>query len=183
MTSGGEETAAMDALGLLPDADDGGGESGAGAHEADAAAFREVAAALAWSAGPIEPPPALRVALLARVGAPRPAVSPSLTFVMNDEGWRPHPFVEGIRLKQLALDERRGVATLLLEVAPGTVYPAHHHHGAEECYVISGDVVAAGRHLHAGDFHHADGGSDHEPLRTVGGCTVLLVVDARDYLG
>ena len=33
-----------------------------------------------------------------------------------------------------------GYATLLLDVAPGTRFPAHHHGGAEECYVVSGAV-------------------------------------------
>jgi hypothetical protein len=31
---------------------------------------------------------------------------------------------------------------LLLDVAPGTRFPAHHHGGDEECYVISGSLVA-----------------------------------------
>ena len=33
-----------------------------------------------------------------------------------------------------------GYAVLLLEAAPGTRFPAHHHHDAEECYVLSGSL-------------------------------------------
>ena len=46
---------------------------------------------------------------------------------------------------------------LLLDVAPGTRFPPHHHGGAEECYVISGSLYACGKKIYAGDFHHADG--------------------------
>lgn len=175
---------ALDALGLL-DAEEREALRHAlkDARATNAAEAYETAAMLAFSTSRVQPSPALRDRLMARIAAtPQPGRATPLSFIMHDEGWMPHPQVAGIRLKQLALDEQRGVATLLMRVAPGTVYPAHHHHGAEECYVIDGDVFAGGRHLAAGDFHHADAGSDHQPLSTVNGCTVLLVVDARDYL-
>lgn len=176
---------ALDALGLLDEEEREALRHALKAARASQAAglYETAAAGLAFSTPPVEPPAALRDRLMARIAAtPQPRRPTPLSFVMHDEGWMPHPQVAGIQLKQLALDEQRGVATLLMRVAPGTVYPAHHHHGAEECYVIDGDVFAGGRHLAAGDFHHADAGSDHQPLSTVNGCTVLLVVDARDYL-
>ncbi|MGE3842478.1 MAG: cupin domain-containing protein [Vicinamibacterales bacterium] len=181
-----DEHVALDVLGLLSEA-----ERDALHHEVesqpgrDAAALYECGAVLADVFPPVTPPAHIRQAILTKVSAPRekPFVSPQLSFLMHDEGWRPHPLITGIRFKQLALDEARGVATLLLKVEPGTVYPSHHHSGHEECYVIDGDLHVAGRHLGPGDFHHADGGSDHGTLTTTGGCTVLLVVDARDYLG
>jgi hypothetical protein len=66
--------------------------------------------------------------------------------------------------------------------APGVRFPPHHHTGDEECYVISGSLIACGRRLVAGDFHHAEGGSDHGELFTEEGCRVLLVVPPEDYL-
>lgn len=180
-----ETDVALDALGLLSD------EEQATLHHAlkdsgstAAAALYDIAASeLAFGSTPVDPPAGLRDRLMARIAAtPRVASPEALSFIMNGDGWQPHPLVSGIQLKQLALDQQRGIATLLMKVAPGTVYPAHHHHGPEECYVIDGDVFAGGRHLSTGDFHHADAGSDHQPLSTIGGCTVLLVVDARDYL-
>jgi anti-sigma factor ChrR (cupin superfamily) len=99
----------------------------------------------------------------------------------NDQDWLPHP-VPGIRMKVLAENRQQGYVTLLLDVAPGTRFPAHHHGGAEECYVISGSLVACGRRITAGDFHHADAGSDHGELTTDEGCRVLLVVAPEDYL-
>lgn len=101
-------------------------------------------------------------------------------FIYADSNdWIQHS-IEGIKIKQLAFNEKSGYAMLLMKVAPGTKYPAHHHNGAEECYVIEGDVYAQGKILGAGDFHHAEGGSDHNPLYTKNGCTLILVVDPKD---
>lgn len=122
--------------------------------------------------------------LLARLRAPAepPALPAGFSFRLGSEDdWLPHP-VPGIRMKVLAQNRKRGYVTLLLDVAPGTTFPAHHHSGDEECYVLSGSVIACGRRIEAGDFHHADGGSDHGELRSEEGCQVLLVVDPEDYL-
>lgn len=182
MSSHLDELVALDALGLLTD------EQQAELHaelirigsSAQAALYDAAHAALA--AAPVVPPPGVRDRFLAQVSGGRTQPTAGLSFLVRDEGWHPHPLIAGIRMKQLSLDTNRGVATLLLDVAPGTVYPAHHHRGAEECYVVSGEVVAGGRRLRAGDFHHADADSKHQPLYSDTGCTVLLVVDARDYL-
>jgi quercetin dioxygenase-like cupin family protein len=96
-------------------------------------------------------------------------------------GWVPHP-VPGIRMRVLALNRTAGYATLLLDVAPGTRFPAHHHTGDEECYVISGTVYSYGRRMGPGDFLHADGDTDHGELWTDEGAMVLLVVPPEDYM-
>ena len=75
--------------------------------------------------------------------------------------------------------EERQIATPMARIGPGVIFPGHHHSGPEECYVISGDVIIQGRHLHAGDFHHADGGSEHDPITSMYGGEVLLVVGPR----
>lgn len=95
--------------------------------------------------------------------------------------WEQHP-IDGIQFKKLSYNEEKGYLMLLFKVAADTSYPAHHHSGAEECYVISGDVYAQGKVLGPGDFHHASGGSDHEPLYTKNGCTLLLVAEPKDYM-
>ncbi len=99
----------------------------------------------------------------------------------GEDDWMPHPDIDGIKVKQLSLNKDKDYLVLLLKVAADTEYPSHHHSGAEECYVIEGDVYAEGKILGPGDFHHADGGSDHHPLYTKNGCTLLLVVDPKDY--
>jgi anti-sigma factor ChrR (cupin superfamily) len=85
-------------------------------------------------------------------------------------------------MKVLALNKRRGYATLLLDVAPGTRFPSHHHGGAEECYVVSGSLFTCGRRLGAGDFVHADADTDHGELWTEEGCRVILVVPPEEHL-
>jgi quercetin dioxygenase-like cupin family protein len=184
-----EELAALNAVGALDGEDlneflrlkEAGGEE----VEREIAAFEEVASALGAGHGRmVAPPPLVKQRLMARLNAGQaPAQSaPGLSFIFSDEGeWMPHP-VKGILIKQLALDTVRGYATLLMKVPPGTEYPEHHHSGPEECYVLEGDLHAAGRVLGPGDFHHADAGSDHGRLFTKGGCTLLLVVAPSDYL-
>lgn len=150
---------------------------------ADALEFDEVVAIwLAELASAEAPRPEVKQRLLARIAEAAPAVPAGFSFrYAADEDWLPHP-VPGIRMKILAMNRGGGRATLLLDVAPGTRFPAHHHSGDEECYVISGSLVACGRRIGPGDFHHADGGSDHGELWTDEGCRVLLVVSPEDYM-
>jgi len=109
------------------------------------------------------------------------ALSAALHFIRRDEGWQQHP-IPGITVKVLSVDDKTGVATLLIKAAPGTTYPAHHHSGSEGCFVIEGEVLVAGRRIGPGDFHLADAGTDHDPLYTETGATVLLVCAAADYM-
>ena len=134
---------------------------------------------------------ALAEAAAGREPAPRPEVRERLMRALDvpgfgftwadDDRWLPHP-VPGIRMKILALNRRRGYATLLLDVAPGTRFPAHHHGEAEECYVIAGSLFTCGRKLGAGDFVHADANTDHGELWTEEGCQVILVVPPEEHL-
>jgi anti-sigma factor ChrR (cupin superfamily) len=110
------------------------------------------------------------------------ATPPGFAFsYAREDAWLPHP-VPGIRMKVLAVNRERGYAALLLDVAPGMRFPAHHHGGAEECYVLSGSLFTCGRQLEAGDFVHADANSDHGELWTDEGCRVILVVPPAEHL-
>jgi anti-sigma factor ChrR (cupin superfamily) len=107
---------------------------------------------------------------------------PGFSFAWRvDDTWIPH-VVPGIQMKVLALNRRSGYATLLLDVQPDTRFPAHHHGGAEECYVISGSLFTCGRRLGAGDFVHADANTDHSELWTEEGCQVILIVPPEEHL-
>lgn len=146
----------------------------------DAIEFDELLAlALAASAPAAEPGSHVRRRLLAEAAAP----AAGFRVVRGDDpgGWMPHP-VPGIAMKVLAVDQQRGYATLLLDVAPGTRFPPHHHGGAEECYVVSGTLFNAGQKLYAGDFIHADADTDHAELWTEEGCRVILVVPPEEHL-
>jgi quercetin dioxygenase-like cupin family protein len=127
-----------------------------------------------------EPRPGIRGRIMAAVSKERVPAGFSLRFEA-EEDWLPHP-VAGIRMKILSVNRRSGYATLLLDVQPGTRFPAHHHDGDEECYVISGTVYTLGRKLGPGDFIHADAGTDHGELWTDVGARVLLVVPPDEEL-
>jgi anti-sigma factor ChrR (cupin superfamily) len=139
-----------------------------------------VGLALAATASGPAPRPEVKDLLMQRLAdSSAPA---GFTFASaSDDRWLPHA-VHGIRMKILALNKARGYATLLLDVAPGTRFPAHHHGGAEECYVISGSLFTCGRRLGAGDFVHADENTDHGELWTEEGCQVILVVPPEEHL-
>jgi quercetin dioxygenase-like cupin family protein len=124
------------------------------------------------------PRPEVKQRLLASLAGPPIPTGFSFRFAADGD-WLPHP-VPGIRMKVLALNRAAGYAALLLDVAPGTRFPAHHHAGAEECYVLSGSLYTCGRRMTAGDFVHADANTDHGELRTEEGCQVLLVVPPED---
>jgi anti-sigma factor ChrR (cupin superfamily) len=134
----------------------------------------------AGAAGP-EPSPDVRRRLMAAIRAANTPAGFSFVLEEDQDAWMPHP-VPGIRLKVLAINKARGYATLLLDVAPGTRFPPHHHGGAEECYVVSGSLFTCGRRLGPGDFVHADSDSDHGELWTDEGCRVILVVPPEEHL-
>jgi anti-sigma factor ChrR (cupin superfamily) len=122
------------------------------------------------------PSPEVRTALLARIAVPS-----NHTVRTTDGEWVASQ-VPGIHIKILAIDRPRDRVTLLVRGEPGATYPAHRHTGPEECYVIKGSLVIEGQRLRAGDFHHAEGDSDHGELHTDEGVEVMLVAAASDYL-
>jgi anti-sigma factor ChrR (cupin superfamily) len=140
-----------------------------------------VALALAGAAaGDAVPRPEVKRWLMDALTAPPVPEGFSFRFAAEAD-WLPHP-VPGIRMKVLALNRTGGYATLLLDIAPGTRFPAHHHSAAEECYVLSGSLYTCDRRLAAGDFVHADADTDHGELWTDEGCRVLLVVAPEGHL-
>jgi anti-sigma factor ChrR (cupin superfamily) len=149
--------------------------------------FDDLELPLAQSVTGETPSPDVKMRLMARIrtmqqeASAADTVPAGFSFTLDAETeWQPHP-VPGIRMKLLSVNRRAGYVTLLLDVAPGTRFPEHHHSGAEECYVISGTLEACGRTIGPGDFHHADGDTDHGELFSATGCRVLLVVPPEDY--
>lgn len=124
-----------------------------------------------------KPSPGVRDALLARITAP------SNHTITATEGEWVATAVPGLRRKILAIDREQDRITMLIKADPGARYPAHRHSGPEECYVIRGSLFVEGRLLRAGDFHHAEGDSDHGEIWTDEGAEVLLVASASDYPG
>jgi len=149
--------------------------------DAEIVEFDEIVAlGLASAETGAEPHPDVRRKLMARVAASSDPAGFAFHHAADDR-WLPHP-VPGIRMKVLALNKARGYATLLLDVAPGTHFPQHHHGGAEECFVVSGSIFTCGRRLGPGDFVHADADTDHGELWTDEGARVILIVPPEEHL-
>ncbi|SRR5260370_27161070 len=96
-------------------------------------------------------------------------------------GWKQLP-VRGAWVKLLSLERERGYAVLLGKLEAGVRYPAHAHAGAEELFVLTGDLHIGDRVLGAGDFHHSDTGTAHGVNYSVAGCTLLAVLPADHEL-
>lgn len=143
---------------------------------AEVQALYELSVALAASVPTVEPPSALRERILSRASGPGRYTLAASEGQWNESG------LPGIRVKVLAVDDVRGLVTMLLRAEPGARYPSHSHSTPEECYVISGTVTIDGRILHAGDFHHADADSQHGEITTTDGAEVLLVGGIADYM-
>lgn len=155
-------------------------------HEAPAEARAEVSrtidtAALISISLPQKPPSAgLKERILSRTKPPGP--TPDLyDFVRGtgDAGWIPMK-VPGAFVKLLSIQKEKGYAVLLGKLDPGTYYPAHHHMGAEQIFVLSGDLSIGDVKLNAGDFHNAKAGSDHGVNHSETGCTIMAIVSTED---
>ena len=144
---------------------------------AEVAYLYDASVEIAASASGEEPSPGVRDALLGhscRAGQPhhhrhRWRMGRDLDARLADEDPRDRP--------------RTGSSYDAAQGRAGAPYPAHRHSGPEECYVISGSPLVEGRVLRAGDFHYAEGASDHGEQWTDEGVEVLLVASASDYLG
>lgn len=96
--------------------------------------------------------------------------------------WEPTG-IEGVDVKQLFVDRVNDRATMLVRMAPGTVYPGHRHAAFEECFVVQGDLrIGDDVEMNAGDYQRAEKGSVHPAQSTRGGCLLLIVSSFSDEL-
>lgn len=119
-------------------------------------------------------------------GVTRPTIAAAIAGLRFDEaaeskGWKQLP-VPGTYIKLLSLERERGYAVLLGKLDPGARYPAHTNVGPEDFFILTGDLVIGDRKMKAGDFHHADKGSQHAVNYSIEGCTLLAVLTTDDPL-
>lgn len=95
--------------------------------------------------------------------------------------WRPAGFA-GVEVRELAVDPDGAFVTMLIRMAPGASYPAHEHGGAEDCYVLQGDLVIGDLTLSSGDFQRMEAGTRHPVQRTERGCLLFLRSSTEDRL-
>lgn len=147
--------------------------------------------ALALSAPEVDPPAHLWQRLEQRIaiGSPvsgepwqlwaaDPAVSPML--VHSDQGVWEATSIEGIQARKLFVDVENDRVTMLVRMRAGTAFPGHRHAGAEECYVLSGDLRFDEHVMRAGDYQFCPAGSSHSIQSTEEGCLLLLVSSRHD---
>jgi len=114
--------------------------------------------------------------------APGKACSPGVFIVRGGEGdWQPtvHP---GVAVKRLAVDPERDYITMLVRMEPGSSYPSHRHAGAEECFVLEGDLKVGDQTLRSGDYQCARSGSEHTVQSTENGCLLFIISSQNDEL-
>ncbi|HVN75086.1 MAG TPA: cupin domain-containing protein [Thermoanaerobaculaceae bacterium] len=113
--------------------------------------------------------------------APKP--SPEGLFVMKaDVGELEPTGVAGVSAKALFVDPASDRITMLVRMEPGATYPAHRHAGAEESYILEGDITDGVVSLHAGDYLRKDGGTIHEAQSSDTGCFMLIVASLHEEL-
>ena len=191
-----QEQASLYALGALPDAEQSAFERELRGNEELRQLVRQLqrTADLVALSSPAQPlPPGLRDKVLQRIESldaskqtekkSLPPLIPGLSFIAapGAKDWKPLP-IPGTYIKLLSLDKDRGYAVLMGKLDPGARYPAHTNAGPEDFYILTGDLHIGNRRLGAGDFHHEDGGSQHEENYSVEGCTLLAVLTTDDPL-
>jgi anti-sigma factor ChrR (cupin superfamily) len=119
------------------------------------------------------PSPALRARVLSQVAAIESPPARQFAFVLGEGGGWQSMGVPGTFYRPLA--QSAAYAVVLVKGEPGARFPPHHHGGAEECYIVAGDLFSQGRRFFAGDFLHADAGSEHDETSTEGGCLLVIV--------
>ncbi|MFG0317698.1 MAG: cupin domain-containing protein [Planctomycetota bacterium JB042] len=102
--------------------------------------------------------------------------------VRADDGEFEPTAIEGIRVRRLAFDAATDRVTMMIRMEAGTRYPPHRHAGAEECYVLEGDLRHRDQVMRAGDFELVDGGSIHDDQWSEGGCLLLVHASVHDEL-
>ncbi len=89
--------------------------------------------------------------------------------------------VKGARWLELSARKQDGFVMSMIEVKPGTEFPAHDHHGVEMAYILEGDLEADGLMLYAGDFFRADAGTHHGKHISPSGCRALIVTSGENH--
>jgi anti-sigma factor ChrR (cupin superfamily) len=86
----------------------------------------------------------------------------------------------GIWAKVLFADQQRQSITSLVRMEPGARYAPHRHHGPEEVFLLSGDLMIEGQQMKSGDYCRAETGSIHGDSYTQAGCLFILTASQLD---
>lgn len=106
---------------------------------------------------------------------------PGFDYLAHDAGeWKDLP-VKGARLKECSNHPADGFSVMILEMDAGARFPSHHHKGAEQVYLLEGDIVSDGQTLSPGDFLRAAADTHHSGLYSETGCRALIITARNNY--
>lgn len=161
--------------------------------ETKLAEFRESVAALPYSAPDVPMAADLKERLFERIpgeassgngtSVALPLIAtdlPIFTVRAADVHWKPHP-VPGVMIALLYKDTVRREIVCLLRAEPGVRYPAHRHAGAEEIFMLEGDLVIDGEVYGKGDYIRSTPGTIHCP-HTPSGCMFFIRTSLDDEI-
>jgi hypothetical protein len=83
--------------------------------------------------------------------------------------------LHGVRYQTLFADRAANRRTVLLEMAPGSVFPDHEHASIEEVILLEGDLAIGGTVLRKHDYIRIRPGVAHGEPRSEGGCIALVI--------
>ena len=139
----------------------------------------EAARLFAESLDPVAPAPGLKARLMTRV-AQFEQLKPAADIRRDEGDWVSE--IPGIAMKTLYTDIAKRTSTVLLRMDPGASYPAHNHHGAEQCLVLKGDIRWGDLVYEEGDFIVMGKGTHHPEITTVHGNLLLLVSGGLEFV-
>jgi anti-sigma-K factor RskA len=119
------------------------------------------------------PPPGMFDNILARIDAEGVQLPGTRTRRAEGAKWR--EIAPGVMSRVLHIDRANNRQSLLIRMAPGSVYHSHAHDADEEAFIVEGDLSFGDLKLGAGDYHIAAPATRHPPGNTVGGCLVHVV--------
>jgi anti-sigma factor ChrR (cupin superfamily) len=129
---------------------------------------------------PVAPRPELRGKLLEKMRL-EPRYTPASVTRAGEGAWTATG-IPGVDYKNLYTDGATRRVTMLLRMAPGAMFPTHHHHDPEQCWVLEGDVRWGDLVFKKGDFVVSGQGSTHPTIVSDSGNILLLVAGHYEFL-
>jgi anti-sigma factor ChrR (cupin superfamily) len=188
------ELASLYTLGALPEEETAAYEAhlnqGCQVCRDEVASFREMTGAIALTADPLAPRRELRQRLMKTISmALQPPAGHAPGVLYDKDGvliarpqemnWQPGR-IPGLFLKVLFDDTQRGYTTALVRMTAGTRYPSHRHAGAEELFLLEGDLSVDELSMKPGDYCRGEAGSIHGEIYTNAGCLFMVSSSNHD---
>ena len=150
--------------------------------------YEALVANLAHCVDEVEPAPAIREKLLARIAEteqePKNAANdPSRPAAQNaDLRLREGKWLqlsEKVFCKTLFVDAQTGRVTSLVKLEPGGYLPRHRHLGLEQTLVVEGDCIVNGQVFYPGDYRLRASDTEDGAVTTEHGTLIMIIASER----